>query len=56
MISESYLQQQQMLHDNPAYGVASLHFAPLVAAVVRAAKPTSLCDYGAVKLLLLPAL
>ena len=56
MISESYLQQQQMLHDNPAYGVASLHFAPLVAAVVRAAKPTSLCDYGAGKMLLLPAL
>jgi len=56
MISESYLQQQQMLHDNPAYGIASLHFAPLVAAVVRAAKPTSLCDYGAGKMLLLPAL
>ena len=56
MISESYLHQQQMLHDNPAYGVASLHFAPLVAAVVRSAKPQSLCDYGAGKMLLLPAL
>jgi hypothetical protein len=56
MISESYLQQQQLLHHNPVYGIASLHFAPLVAAVVRAAKPTSLCDYGAGKMLLLPAL
>ena len=56
MISESYLRQQQTLHENPAYGVASLHFAPLVAAVVRSAKPTSLCDYGAGKMRLLPAL
>jgi hypothetical protein len=56
MISESYLRQQQLLHDSPAYGVASLHFAPLVAAVVRAAKPTSLCDYGAGKMRLLTAL
>ena len=49
MISQSYLHQQQMLHDNPAYGVASLHFAPLVAAVVRSALaqiPRWLEDYN----------
>jgi hypothetical protein len=56
MISQSYLRQQQALHENPAYGIASLHFAPLVAAVVRSSKPMSLCDYGAGKMLLLPAL
>jgi hypothetical protein len=29
-ISEAYRLQQQALHNNPDYGVASLQFAPLV--------------------------
>jgi hypothetical protein len=48
-ISNNYLLQQTELHKNPNYGVASLEFAPLVAALVRELKPHSLSDYGAGK-------
>jgi hypothetical protein len=49
MISESYLEQQKILHENPEYGVASLAFAPTVAKIIRANDCKSLCDYGAGK-------
>ena len=34
-ISPEYLAEQQKLHENPNYGVASLAFAPTVAALIR---------------------
>ncbi|MFY7856371.1 MAG: hypothetical protein ACOVQT_09555 [Rubrivivax sp.] len=48
-ISEAYRQSQQTLHQNPAYGMASVAMAPLVAQVIRAAGVRSLSDYGAGK-------
>lgn len=40
---------QQQLHENPAYGVASVHYAPLVAKFVVAGQVSELLDYGAGK-------
>lgn len=48
-ITESYRLQQQLLHCNPDYGVASLVFAPLVATVMTACAIDSVSDYGAGK-------
>jgi hypothetical protein len=48
-ITEAYRLEQQELHRNPNYGVASLAFAPIVAEVMKQAGATSLCDYGAGK-------
>ena len=48
-ISEEYLKQQQELHKNPNYGVASLEFSPLVAQLVKQANIQSIADYGAGK-------
>ena len=48
-ISEDYLKQQQELHKNPNYGVASLMFAPIVADLIRQTGVDSICDYGAGK-------
>ena len=55
-ISADYQKQQQKLHENPAYGVASLHFAPLVAQIYKQGGCQSICDYGAGKKRLLGAL
>jgi hypothetical protein len=49
VISDAYRLQQQELHKNPNYGVASLGFAPIVASLVRDLGVTTLCDYGAGK-------
>lgn len=49
LISEEYRALQRALHENPDYGVASLHYAPLVAEIVRAVGATELLDYGAGK-------
>ena len=49
LISESYRAQQQNLHTNPAYGVASVKFAPLVAEVMKQNKFREVLDYGAGK-------
>lgn len=49
MISEAYREQQQILHRNPHYGVASLAFAPLVASIMQREKITAISDYGAGK-------
>jgi len=48
-ISAEYLAQQQELHKNPNYGVASLQYAPIVADMVRQLGLKSIADYGAGK-------
>ncbi len=49
LISEEYRKMQEELHRNPNYGVASVHYAPIVAEVVKAVGATELLDYGAGK-------
>lgn len=48
-ISQEYRKQQQELHRNPEYGVASLGYAPTVKALMDQFGITSLSDYGAGK-------
>lgn len=48
-ISAAYRKQQELLHRNPKYGLASLEYAPLVRDILRATGYRSLCDYGAGK-------
>lgn len=56
-ISDAYLKQQQELHENPNYGVASTHFAPLLATqIIPALQIETISDYGAGKCRLLNAL
>ncbi len=47
VISEEYRRQQQVLHQNPNYGVASIWFAPHVAEVLSRNGAKTLSDYGA---------
>lgn len=49
LISDAYRRQQERLHENPDYGVASEHFAPLVARVINQYGVQELLDYGAGK-------
>lgn len=49
VISEEYLQEQKMLHENPNYGTASIQFAPIVKQVILNSNVRSLSDYGAGK-------
>ena len=49
LISEEYRRMQQQLHENPNYGVASVHYAPLVAQVIETVGAQELVDYGAGK-------
>ena len=49
LISEAYRAQQRALHENPGYGVASLHYAPLVARAMDSVGADELLDYGAGK-------
>jgi hypothetical protein len=55
-ITEDYRRLQQDLHKNPNYGVASLHFAHTVAALMKQANAKSISDYGAGKQNLLKGL
>ena len=48
-ISEEYRKLQQELHENPNYGIASTHFAPIVSDIIKVFKINSLTDYGAGK-------
>lgn len=48
-ITNEYLEQQKILHENPNYGVASLSFAPIVADFIRQTGIKSVSDYGAGK-------
>ena len=43
------MRQQEELHKDPTYGVASLSFAPLVAEVIKQSNAKSVSDYGAGK-------
>lgn len=49
MISEQYRKQQENLHKNPNYGVASIGFAPLVTDIINSMGIKELLDYGAGK-------
>jgi hypothetical protein len=49
LISEDYRKMQSELHRNPDYGIASTHYAPLVAEVLEAARTNEILDYGAGK-------
>ena len=49
LITEEYRAMQQQLHQNPGYGVASVHYAPLVAQVIEGVGAQELLDYGAGK-------
>ena len=49
LISEDYREQQRKLHERADYGVASLHYAPLVAQALERAQVDELLDYGAGK-------
>jgi hypothetical protein len=48
-ISPSYLLEQQRLHQDLNYGIASLAFAPLVAQLLKLGGYSSVSDYGAGK-------
>ncbi len=48
-ITENYRKQQEELHLNPNYGVASLHFAPQIADIIKEHNISSVSDYGAGK-------
>jgi hypothetical protein len=48
-ISAEYLAQQQELHRNPDYGLASLSFAPVVKKLMALYNVRSLSEYGAGK-------
>lgn len=45
-ISETYLEQQQKLHENDNYGVASLQYAQLVSEMVNRLEVQHLLDWG----------
>ena len=49
LISREYREIQQKLHEDPEYGMASVHYAPIVADVAKAVGATELLDYGAGK-------
>lgn len=49
MISEAYRKEQEKLHENPNYGVASTQFAPLVTNLIDTLKIDEMLDYGAGK-------
>lgn len=55
-ISEKYRSEQQKLHENPRYGVASLGYVPLVRSLVQFGRCRSLSDFGAGKCKLRSAL
>ena len=49
LISEEYRKMQQLLHENPNYGVASVMYASLVAEVIKGIGAQEMLDYGAGK-------
>ena len=49
LITEDYRKMQQQLHENPKYGVASTHYAPMVAQVADTLGAREMLDYGAGK-------
>ena len=49
LISEKYREEQEKLHENPNYGVASVQFAPLVTNIINTLNIEEMLDYGAGK-------
>lgn len=49
LISDAYRQEQETLHENPNYGVASVHYAPIVTNLINKIQVTNMLDYGAGK-------
>jgi hypothetical protein len=49
LISDEYRQQQETLHENPNYGVASVQYAPIVSEICNTLEVQHLLDYGAGK-------
>ena len=49
LISDEYRAEQEKLHENPEYGVASVSFAPLVSNLIDTLGVDELLDYGAGK-------
>jgi hypothetical protein len=49
LISDTYRDMQRALHEDPDYGVASLHYAPMVATAMDSIGADELLDYGAGK-------
>jgi len=49
LYSEEYQKQQEALHENPHYGKASIHYAPMVSELMNKLEVHHLLDYGAGK-------
>ena len=49
LISEDYRKMQEELHRNPAYGTASIGYAPLIAQLLKEYPASEILDYGAGK-------
>lgn len=49
LISDNYRSQQEKLHENPNYGVASIQYAELVSSICNTLEVQHLLDYGAGK-------
>jgi hypothetical protein len=49
LISEDYRAQQEKLHENENYGVASVQYAPIVSEICNRLEVQHLLDYGAGK-------
>lgn len=49
LITDEYRAQQEQLHENPNYGVASLQYAPIVSEICNTLEVQHLLDYGAGK-------
>lgn len=49
LITDSYRKEQERLHINPDYGVASIEFAPVVSNIINESGVTDVLDYGAGK-------
>jgi hypothetical protein len=49
LISDDYRAQQEALHENPNYGVASVQYAPIVSEVCNTLGVRHVLDYGAGK-------
>ena len=49
LISDDYRRQQEELHKNPEYGIASISAAPIVSKVINTYGVEELLDYGAGK-------
>lgn len=56
LITAAYQEEQQKLHENPDYGVASIQYAPIVTQYLNRLGVTELLDYGAGKCRLFDAI